>query len=308
MSDNRQILKEIFNDFSPVVTRKGEELQFFCPFCNHHKRKLSVNVNNGKWHCWVCGASGITYKSLLRKLKAPYKYYSLLNITVSYKTEIYKDKGLVLPQEYISFKTIRNKNNIAYRHAKYYCIHRNLTEEDIIRYNIGYCEEGRYANRIIIPSYDINNNLNFYCGRDYLNISKYKYVLCDYSKNIVGFENYTDFRFPITLVEGVFDAFGVKYNVIPLFGKTMSDKLKEKIIHEIPPQVNVLLDNDAYTDALKICEFLVNNNIKCNLVLLDGKDPNEIGHQKTWEAINKNNIIGKKELMILKIKAAGHII
>ena len=307
MTNNTEILKELFNDYSPLITRKGSEAQFFCPFCNHHKRKLSVNVYNGKWHCWVCGKSGISYRSLLRKIHAPYKFYSLLNISNTYKSVIYNNSVLKLPEEYISFKSKQEFNSIAYRHAIYYCKSRGLTEEDIIRYNIGYCTEGKYANRIIIPSYDINNNLNFFCGRDYLGNCKYKYLLCDYSKNIIGFEKYTDFRYPITLVEGVFDAFGVKYNVIPLFGKTLSDRLKEKIIHEIPPQVNVLLDNDAFNESLNICEFLINNNIKCNLVLLDGKDPNELGHQKTWECISKNNIVTKKDLMILKIKNVAHL-
>ena len=50
-----------------------------------------------------------------------------------------------------------------------------------------------------------------------------------------------------------------KYNVIPLFGKSLSDKLKEIIIHEVPPKVNVLLDNDAISDSIKICEYLLSN-------------------------------------------------
>ena len=38
----------------------------------------------------------------------------------------------------------------------------DLTKEDIIRYNIGYCDTGMYSNRIIIPSYDRDNRLNYF--------------------------------------------------------------------------------------------------------------------------------------------------
>ena len=43
MSNNEKtaILKEILGSFS----RTGDELLFSCPKCDHHKRKLSVNVD-----------------------------------------------------------------------------------------------------------------------------------------------------------------------------------------------------------------------------------------------------------------------
>ena len=35
-----------------------------------------------------------------------------------------------------------------------------------------------------------------------------------------------------------------------------------------------------------ICDFLISNDIESRLILLDGKDPNEIGHIKTWQTIS----------------------
>ena len=29
-----------------------------CPYCKHHKEKLSINIINQKWQCWVCGKKG----------------------------------------------------------------------------------------------------------------------------------------------------------------------------------------------------------------------------------------------------------
>ena len=269
----------------PHIQKGGDEILVFCPNCKHHKRKLNINTSTGYYQCWVCGFSGKSFSSLLKKVKASSEFYKVLckdKVKITYTIEEEK-KILTLPDE---FKPLYKPNkDFAYKHALNYCIQRNLSIHEIVRYNIGYCAEGSFANRVIIPSYDKDGKLNFYCGRDFCG-GKLKYRLCDGSKDIIGFELFTDFNQPITIVEGPFDALSVKYNVVPLFGKTLSKTLKLKLIETKPPRVNVLLDNDALASSLKICEFLVSNNIETYLILLDGKDPNEIGHEKTWQTID----------------------
>lgn len=287
----------------PSVRKGGEELMFFCPNCKHYKRKLNINITNGYYHCWVCNFSGKSFKSLLGKLNAPSEYYKeLCNIsTIKFnnKTSSTDHKKLFLPSEMIPL--YKSSTDVGHKHALNYCFSRGLSIHEIIRYNIGYCSTGVFQNRIIVPSYDCDGNLNFYCGRDIYD-SRMKYRLCDGSKDIIGFELFSNFNQPITLVEGVFDAFSVKYNVIPLFGKTLSKKLKLKLIDNRPPRVNVLLDNDAMEQSLEICEFLIQNRINAHLVLLDGKDPNEIGHINTWKNIDASDRIDESGLFKLKIK------
>ena len=41
---------------------------FYCPNCNHHKRKLEINVVTQKWQCWICGK-----KNLYRDWETPNK-------------------------------------------------------------------------------------------------------------------------------------------------------------------------------------------------------------------------------------------
>lgn len=286
----------------PSIRKGGEELMFFCPNCNHYKRKLNINIVNGYYHCWVCNFSGKSFKSLLVKLKAPEEYYkTLCKISnVKIKSDFkFEHKKISLPVEFIPL--YKNSSDVGHKHALNYCFNRGLSIHEIIRYNIGYCSSGMFQNRIVIPSYNCDGELNFYCGRDIYD-SKMKYRLCDSSKDIIGFEMFINFNHPITLVEGVFDAFSVKYNAIPLFGKTLSKKLKLKLIEKRPPRVNVLLDNDAIEQSLEICEFLIQNRIDTHLIRLDGKDPNEIGHKNTWESINVSNKISESDLFKLKIK------
>lgn len=284
----------------PYIQKGGEEVMFFCPNCNHYKRKLNVNTTNGYYHCWVCNFSGKGFKSLLNKIKASGEFYQILcKIKAPKPSEIHEVEKLRLPQE---FKPLyKPAEDVYYKHALNYCFKRGLSVYDILRYNIGYCCEGKFANRIVVPSYSATGELNFYCGRDFYQ-SKMKYRLCEASKNIIGFEMLTDFSKPITLVEGVFDAFSVKYNAIPLFGKSLSNKLKIKLMQQKPPRVNVLLDNDAIKSSLDICEFLIQNYIDAHLVLLDGKDPNEIGHVKTWQHIDASVKMDESNLFRLKIK------
>ena len=48
--------------------RKGTDAVYYCPVCKHYKRKLEINTVTGKYHCWVCGLSGTSLKTLFKKL------------------------------------------------------------------------------------------------------------------------------------------------------------------------------------------------------------------------------------------------
>lgn len=294
-----EVLSKLFK--KPTIQKGGEEILVFCPNCNHHKRKLNINTKTGYYQCWIgCGFSGKSFYSLLKKIRAPKEYYDILcKDKPRIHNFIKEDKAILeLPQEF--HPLYKPTNEPGYKNAISYLFKRNISVHDIVRYNIGYCATGNFANRIIVPSYNANAQLNFYCGRDYCD-SYLKYRLCDGSKDMIGFELFTDFNHELTLVEGVFDAMSVKYNVIPLFGKTLSKKLRIKLIENRPPRVNVLLDNDALTSSLKICDFLIQNGINTHLVLLDGKDPNELGHNITWQTIRNSDKINESTLYRYKL-------
>lgn len=293
------ILSKVFSH-SPTVQKSGDELLFFCPKCNHYKKKLNINIKSGFYHCWICDFKGRGFVSLLKNLNAPNDYISYFkNYKYDYNnSKSNKTSDLFLPKEFVPI--YRTSKNIHYKNIFNYCVKRGISQKEMLKYNIGYCLSGEYQNQLIIPSYDKNQKLNFFCGRNVYESYK-KYQLCNSSKDIVGFESHVDYRYPITLVEGVFDAISVRYNVIPLFGTNMSNILKIKMITHKPPRVNVLLDNDAFTKSLKICEFFIQNNINVHLIRLDGKDPNELGFKKTWEFINNSIQFDEKDLFRHKV-------
>jgi len=268
--------------------RKENEHIFFCPFCSHYKPKLQVNLVSQFWHCWVCDSKGRTLKQLFYKLNAtPNQFIELTDIvgeTYYYSEKPDTSEIISLPKEYIPLWK-DGGNTIIRKHALLYLKKRNITNKDIIKYEIGFCEEGLYRNRIIIPSYDNNNKLNYFIARNFYK-GGMKYKNPPVSKNVIMFENHINWNLPIVICEGAFDAITIKRNVIPILGKTLPDALLEKMVNGGTNKVIIALDTDARKDALKMTEKLARYSIYSCLVNLTDKDPSEEGFDNMINYIN----------------------
>ena len=272
---------------SSTKSTKDERL-FICPFCYHHKPKLSINFGRriGFWKCWVCDESGKRFSTLLYRLG--YSRKEIKDVLqdhedFSYKKEHKEEiRKISLPREYKPLW--RPSSGFEYPNAVKFLKDRGLTKYDIYRYQIGFCEDGLYKSRIIIPSYDNEMKLNYFVSRCYYD-SPIKYKNPPASRNNIIFENLINWKMPVVLVEGMFDAIAVRRNSIPLLGKIMSDKLKQVLIETKPPEVYVMLDRDAQKEAMKIEQYLKSFYINARLVVPTDKDPSALGFEKSWEII-----------------------
>jgi len=257
------------------------EYLFFCPFCSHHKPKLAVNVETGRWHCWVCETRGRSLVSLLKKANAPQsrvkQVAALLNENIQFAEVTEPTEALVLPSEF--HPLWKATKDYEAKHAIVYLQSRRITMADVIKYNIGYCPSGEYAYRIIIPSYDEDGTLNFFTARTYRD-QKPPYRNPIGSKNVVGFESLISWNFPIVICEGPMDAIAIRRNAIPLFGKTLSEKLLEKILTRGVKDVYLALDRDALKNSLRIAKVLMDQNVNVHVVELEGKDPSAVGFKE----------------------------
>jgi 5S rRNA maturation endonuclease (ribonuclease M5) len=287
---------------------------FKCPFCTHHKNKLEINcITNAKsenpWHCWVCEAKGKTIRSLLKNMKAPANKVAELNMIIAPgKTDAKHVSTLLeLPKEFIPLTEAPNITDkigqIEAKHAAKFLKKRGLTAEDVIKYNIGFCYEGKYEQRVIIPSYDENGALNYFIARDYTNqhSQKYKNPPTD-AKSAIGWELYINWNAPIILVEGMFDALTIKRNVIPLFGKIIHEKLMKKLVRSSVNRIYIALDPDAIKSALKHAELLMSYGKEVFLVELDGKDANEIGFERFLNTIEQSQPLNFQTLLSKKLQ------
>lgn len=290
-------------------TSKGN-IAYKCPKCHHHNNKLEINFdesskNYQSYQCWVCGFKGKKISPLFRLINPPKdKFDELYRLTKTKPSSLYlnttepEKKPISLPKEFITLS--KPSSSIEYKKAYKYIKSRNITDEDIIKYNLGYCESGIYKNMIIIPSYNEDGNLNFFTSRSYEKEAFRKYINPDYSRNIVPFDNLINWNSPVILCEGVFDAIAIKRNAIPLLGKNIQNELLKKIISSNIKHIYIALDDDAKEKSIKYCEYFLNQGIKPYLIELDGKDPSEIGFKnftnliQTSKPLNTYSIIEKK--------------
>jgi DNA primase len=278
-----------------------------CPFCNHHKPKLEINFTENKqgnnpWHCWACDKRGKTVNSLFKQVKASPDKFTELKKLVKTGSEV-KDyvvtKSITLPKEY---KSLSSNNDLIARHALAYLKSRNITKDDILKYNIGYCESGRYAKMVIIPSYDAEGNLNYFTGRSFEKDPYVKYRNPEASRDIIPFELFINFDLPLVLCEGPFDAIAIKRNAIPLLGKNIQQNLMKKIVKSTVEKIYIALDTDAQKQALKFAEYFINEGKEVYFMDLNGKDPSEMGFNNFTKLIQNTFPIDQYELMQKKLQ------
>jgi len=267
---------------------------YHCPLCHHTKPKLEVNLSeNSKgenpWHCWVCDKKGKKLYQLFRAVSASSEKMAELKAIVKYvgkETNITVKKIVQLPKEYQSFENIK-QSNIEGRQALAYLKSRNISMDDVLKYNIGYCATGRYSKMIIIPSYDANGTLNYFTGRSFEKEPYIKYKNPSVSRDIIPFELYINWNLPLILCEGPFDALAIKRNAIPLLGKNIQSNLMKKIVTSSVKKIYIALDKDAQKQALTFCERLMNEGKEVYLVDLQDKDPGEMGFSNFTKLIQE---------------------
>ena len=265
---------------------------YSCPFC-HKDKKLEVNLTESRegknpWHCWSCDQRGTNVYSLFKLLKVNSdkinELKSLVKSSTTYKPKV-SENTIQLPTEYVSLSTTIHNTNIIAKHALSFLNKRNITYYDIVKYNIGYCETGKYRNRIIIPTYNKDGSLNYFTARSFEPNSTYKYMNPEASRDIIANEHLINWNIPIILCEGLFDAMAIKRNAIPLLGKNIQSSLMKKIVTSVVDKIYIALDKDAIKQALRFCEKLMAEGKEVYLVDLQDKDPSEMGFQNFTKLI-----------------------
>jgi len=321
-NDVKSLLESFFGEKAKV----GSTNYFFhCPRCNHHKRKLLIQKETYQWHCWICEDTNSTKG---RSLYSLFKFFNASQYYINEAVKIEKRKprinlddkkdlfdehvsdndvkeNIYLPKGFIPLYKETYIEHPSYKRAIYYLEQRNIRLIDIIRYEIGYCKDGEYSDRIIIPSYDKFYRLNYFIARSFYkdHSLKYKNPTVDKTK-IIYFESFLNWSLPITIVEGAFDAIPCRYNVTSLLGSSLNEdhRLMNEILLKHPPQINLILDKDAISKALIISEILLNNDINTKLIILkDDRDPNELGFNYIYNIIKETQMLSFESLMKIKL-------
>jgi|DEB0MinimDraft_12_1074336.scaffolds.fasta_scaffold00775_8 DNA primase len=251
---------------TPASHYEGKsQVQFDCPMCSEEKGEyngdgkgnLAINYEKGVYKCWNCWERNNMHGSVLWLIKKygnkqHYRDYLLIAPTII-RNKLKKDIEIVidvkLPESYRKFSEstpYHTNHSDAYEYVK----NRGLTDETLKRFNIGYTCDGKRKDRIIIPSYDVNGDLNYYIARSWHKWNKAKYlnpeadVDAKNKSKIIFNEHKINWDSNVYLVEGAFDHI-VTPNSIPLLGKFISDTLFNTLQSKCKCGVIIVLDGGA---------------------------------------------------------------
>ena len=162
-------LKRIIDDAfgSGVLSRDGINYAISCPACvdgRKDKRKLIIRLDDGRYHCWVCGLKGKNIKSLLFKHGPAALRDSTIRFRNEAKVENVEAIEVVLPKGYVSIALSKHKDPDMLA-AKKYLTRRGLTKVDIARWRMLTVMTGQYRRRVIVPSFDEAGCLNYFVAR-----------------------------------------------------------------------------------------------------------------------------------------------
>ncbi len=259
-TDKLKILKEILGGYH----REGEQILFFCPRCDHHKRKLSVNIDIDKFKCWICDYSGSSLRRLVRRYGTFNdrkgwgefdEHLDLSEFDKLFEDDEEEEQIARLPDEFIS---LANKNlSLSSLPAKKYLQNRGITKKDIMRWKIGYCVSGKYKGRVVVPSFNDKGLVDYFVGRSY-NGNWQKYMNPPVGKNIVFNGLYLDWTTNLSIVEGIFDAIVAGPNAVPILGSSLHENsklFKEIVRHDTP--IYIALDSDVEKKAMRLIKNLL---------------------------------------------------
>ncbi len=245
-----KILRQVLD----YAHKSRDEHLFFCPFCKHHKPKLSVNIEKNVFKCWVCDTRGRDNYYLVKRFGSFNKQQEWLSLTNqedirdfeimfsgSYK-EQKVDQIVDLPEEYTPL--FGDSTPLHSTRALNYLKKRGISKKQILDWKIGYCPAGSYSQRVIIPSFSDKGDVNYFIARSY-NGDWMRYKNPPVSKDVVFNELLIDWEEDIILVEGVFDALK-EPNMIPVLGSTLREEsdLFQKIVKN-NCKVYLALDHEA---------------------------------------------------------------
>jgi hypothetical protein len=280
-----------------IFYNSRDEYLFKCPFCEHHKKKLSVNIKLNVFKCWICNTKGgITYLIGRFASKQDRIVWSSFEQTIELSEidNLFKKEDktpekqtISLPEEYIWLGDTKFVNG--QHRALSYLAHRGITQKDITFYKIGVCLKGEYRKRIIIPSFNDEGSCDYFIARSYTG-DWLRYKNPPISRNIIFNDLLIDWDSPVTIVEGVFDSIKTE-NSIPILGSTLNTKsnLFRKLV-EKRPKIFIGLDDDALTKSLNVVWDMIQYGL--DVKKIDTSDIEDLGSISKQEVTTlKNNSI-----------------
>lgn len=278
-----------------------------CPDCGRQD-KFGVNLYMNRTNCFVCGYHP-TPINLITDLEGFSTISEAWDFLKTYDglrylepiIERIKKVQIKLPESYTN---IAFGNSLIARSARKHLRNRGFDLDDASLKGWGYCTSGDYMGYLILPFY-VGGTLVYFNGRRIVGPgSKYKNpAIEDFGigksmivYNLDALAIYKD----IYILEGVFNAETLGEDALAMGGKKISDYQISMVNKSHVESITILLDPDAYYDAIKLAlQFVFHKKVKITL-LPDDNDVNDIGKKKTMKLIEKEKWLSHSDILKLK--------
>ena len=255
----KKLLQKAFGNFS--LDSSNVNMAFRCPSCKDPRKdklKLVVHLDSGWFHCWTCGLAGKNPAYLFRKFAPSLvtECCEVFETTISRKNNSPEQEEVKIAMPADARLVVGARDPDA-RAIVAYLRSRQMATTDMLRWRVCFSNEYRFRRKAIFPSFDNDGNVNYFVARA-IDETKYKYQNAKTPKSTIIFNEFDiNWRDPVVLVEGVFDAVKCPENTIPILGSTLAKKsLLHQMLQRNKTPVIVAFDADAEAKAHKVCASL----------------------------------------------------
>jgi DNA primase len=293
------------------ISREGSNVAVKCPSCGEKKGKFSINIDTWMCHCWVCGVKSKNLYFILKKhtnRSLAEKFSQDFGCPEKRKAELDSESIVVpvtLPDDFILLSSFLGRDPDV-RDCISYCKSRGLSERDLWYFRIGTSRFKDFKRRVIIPSFDIDGELNYFVSRS-IDIKGFpRYVNAIAKKTEIIFNEINiDWSQELSLVEGAFDLIKSNENSTCLLGSKLSEnsKLFSEIIKNKTP-ILIALDPDMQVESHKIAQLLF--RFGCIVRMLNnktGKDVGEMSKERFLDLASKSPAWSRESSLKFKIHA-----
>ena len=264
------------------ISRDGNDITISCPHCKEQsKKKLAINLDNWKFHCWVCDAKGNSLVPLLRKFSSSenlsyYRAHFLHDKILTADLIDIEEQAVKLPEGFLPI-VLANDRHPDVKAAMRYLTSRRITEEELWKFKVGITtSDEKFARRVIFPSLNSDYEENYFVGRSIDKTARIRYMNAINDKTSIVFNDCDiDWDKKIFLTEGIFDFIALKENGTCMLGSSLSESsllFKKLVANE--SDVVLCLDNDMVKKTARTADLLTSYG--CKVEVMDTSSAKDI--------------------------------
>ena len=305
LSDKLAFIKRTFGSY--LIDRTGINVAVRCPSCSDdQKKKLSINIDTWQAHCWVCGLKGKTLLPILKRHCDISDYrdfqHKFLQLSAEVKEPIVDDLKVLLPDGFILLADHICDKDPDIRACFSYLRSRGVRERDLWYYKMGTSRTGRYRRSIIIPSFDVEGQLNYFVTRKIDEDKRFKYINAKADKKKIVFNEINiDWSCELTIVEGPFDLIKSNDNSTCLLGSNLtSEMFLFKMITSHKTPVLLALDSDMRKKSFAIADILMSYD--CDVRILELGKREDVGEmsREEFEHARRDAVMWDRQISLLE--------